>query len=153
MTVGSAPTLAAADLYEADAVAWAEMQAEALRRAAATASSLPLDFEHLAQEVEELADRRRDALESALMRIIEHLLKLEHSPADYPRRQWLASIAEHRVRAQSLIESSDRLRQQLLSILPRAWRNARKLAAEGDRVNHLLSQVSGKRLTYAALIA
>jgi hypothetical protein len=35
------------------------------------------------------------------------------------------------VRAQSLIESSDRLRQQLPSILPRVWRNARKLAAKG----------------------
>jgi hypothetical protein len=103
--------MAAADLYEADAVAWAEMQAEALRRAAAAGSNLSLDFKHLAQEVEELADRRRDALESALMRIVEHLLKFEHSPADYPRRQWLLSIAEHRVRAQSLLESSDRLRQ------------------------------------------
>jgi hypothetical protein len=49
--------MAAADLYEADAVAWAEMQAEALRRAAAAGSNLPLDFEHLAQEVEELALR------------------------------------------------------------------------------------------------
>jgi hypothetical protein len=60
-----------------------------------------------------------------------HLLKLEHSPADYPRRQWLLSIAEHRMRTQSLIESSDRLRQQLSSVLPRARRNARKLAAKG----------------------
>jgi hypothetical protein len=123
--------MAAADLYEADAVAWAEMQAEALRRAADAGSNLPLDFEQLAQDVEELADRRRDALEAALMRIVEHLLKLEHSPVDHPRRPWLISIAEHRVRALSLIESSDRLRQQLPSILPRAWRNARKLAAKG----------------------
>jgi hypothetical protein len=59
--------MAAADLYEADAVAWPEMQAEALRRAAAAGSNLPLDFEHLAQEVEELANRRRDALVAALI--------------------------------------------------------------------------------------
>jgi hypothetical protein len=69
------------------------MQAEALRRAADAGLNLPLDFEQLAQEVEELADRRRDALEVALMRVIEHLLKLEHSPADYRPRQWLLSIA------------------------------------------------------------
>jgi hypothetical protein len=30
-----------------------------------------------------------------------------------------------------MLESSDRLRQQLPIMLPRAWRNARKLAAKG----------------------
>jgi hypothetical protein len=119
------------DLYETDPVAWAERQAAALRRAAAAGSDLPIDFEHLAEEVEELADRRRDALEAALTRTVEHLLKLEHSPAVAPRRQWLLSVAEHRVRAQTLLEDSGRLRQQLPDLLPRVWRNARKLAAKG----------------------
>lgn len=123
--------MAEADLYETDPVAWAEDQAAALRQAAAAGSNLPIDFEHLAEEVEELADRRRDALEAALTRTIEHLLKLEHSPATAPRRQWPLSVAEHRVRAQTLIEDSGRLRQQLPDLLPRAWRNARKLAVKG----------------------
>ncbi len=129
--------MAASDLYEADPVAWAETQALALRRAEAGGSSLPLDIKHLAQAVQELADRRRDALEAALMRVAEHQLKLEHSPADYPRRHWLLGIAEHRVRAQTLLESSDRLRQQLPSILPRAWRNARKLASKGLAIDSI----------------
>ena len=54
--------MAEVDRYETDPVAWAEHQAAALRRAAAAGSNLPIDFEHLAEEVEELADRRRDAL-------------------------------------------------------------------------------------------
>jgi hypothetical protein len=40
-------------------------------------------------------------------------------------------VAEHRVRAQTLLEDSGRLRQQLPDLLPRVWRNARKLAAKG----------------------
>lgn len=127
--------MAEADLYETDPVAWAEGQAAALRHAAAAGSDLPIDFEHLAEEVEELADRRRDALEAALTRTIEHLLKLEHSPATAPRRQWLLSVAEHRVRAQTLTEDSGRLRQQLPGLLPRAWRNARKLAVRGMAID------------------
>src|SRR3954451_20864797 len=96
--------MAEADLYETDPVAWAEGQGAALRPAAAAASDLPIDFEHLAEEVEEFADRRRDALEAALTRTIEQLLKLEHSPATAPGQQWLLSVAEHRVRAQTLTE-------------------------------------------------
>ena len=107
-----------------------------MRHAAAAGSDLPIDFEHLAEEVEELADRRRDALsEAALTRTIEHLLKLELSPAAAPRRQWLLSVAEHRVRAQTLTEDSGRLRQQLPGLLPRAWRNARKLAVKGMAID------------------
>src|SRR3954465_1612983 len=85
---------AEADLYETDPVAWAEGQAAALRHAAAAGSDLPIDFQHPAGGGEELADRRRDALEAALTRTIEHLLKLDHSPATAPRRQWLLSVAE-----------------------------------------------------------
>jgi hypothetical protein len=44
----------------------------------------PLDLVHLAEEVEDLGSEQRWAVESQLERIIEHLLKLEHSPSGSP---------------------------------------------------------------------
>jgi glycosyltransferase involved in cell wall biosynthesis len=50
------------DLYEADIAAWAEQQADALRRRAAN----EIDWENVAEEIESLArsDRRESAIAS-----------------------------------------------------------------------------------------
>jgi hypothetical protein len=83
-------------LYEADFYAWAVDQAGALRQLQAMRPSLPLDFEHLIEEVEDLGDSRLRAARSQLVRLLQHLLKLEHSPADRPRRQRLNSVDDAR---------------------------------------------------------
>jgi sugar (pentulose or hexulose) kinase len=64
----------AADLYGRDFVRWAEAQAAALRAAARAGAILPLDWEHLAEEVEDLAQSQRRELRSRLGTILEHLL-------------------------------------------------------------------------------
>jgi hypothetical protein len=83
-------------LYEEDYYAWTKAQAEALRRLAAERWNGPLDLEHLAEEVEDLGSSQRFAVESQIERILEHLLKLEYSPAAGPRRGWLISILNAR---------------------------------------------------------
>jgi hypothetical protein len=80
------------DLYRQDFYLWAKAQAAALRELAGQHWNGPLDLEHLAEEVEDLADERQAAVLSQLERIIEHLLKLEHSPSEGPRRQWMISV-------------------------------------------------------------
>jgi hypothetical protein len=82
----------AADLYQEDFYAWTRDQAAALRRLAAERWNGPLDLEHLAEEVEDLGSEQRWAVENHLERLIEHLLKLEHSPSAPPRRKWLISV-------------------------------------------------------------
>jgi len=42
-------------LYEQDFFAWTQLQARELRRFGRTRPNLPLDFEHLAEEVADLA--------------------------------------------------------------------------------------------------
>jgi hypothetical protein len=64
---------------------WAEAQAEGLRRAAEAGSNLPLDWYNLAEEIESLGRSQRRELRSRLATIIEHLLKLQFSPAMEPR--------------------------------------------------------------------
>jgi Domain of unknown function DUF29 len=79
-------------LYEDDFYAWTREQAKALRRLADERWNGPLDLLHLAEEVEDLGSEQQWAVESQLERVIEHLLKLEHSPSPGPRRQWMISI-------------------------------------------------------------
>jgi hypothetical protein len=86
----------AARLYEDDFFAWTQSQARELRRFARTRPNVPLDIDHIAVEIADLGTERRDALRSWTARILEHLLLLEHSPAEPPRRGWIDEIVDFR---------------------------------------------------------
>ena len=80
--------------YDEDFYAWTQYQAEVLR-------SMPcddnrFDRDHVAEEIEDLGKSERHAVESQIIRVLEHFLKLAHSPADRPRYGWMSSIAEAR---------------------------------------------------------
>ncbi len=76
------------ELYDTDYYAWALSQADELRRLAETRPNTAIDFEHLIEEIEGLAGGSLNAVLSQLERLLVHLLKLEYSPAAYPRRLW-----------------------------------------------------------------
>ena len=98
----------AAKLYDEDFYLWTRDQAAALRRLAAERWNGPLDLEHLAEEVEDLGKSQRHAVESLLERVLEHLLKLEHSPAADPRRGWLVSVLHARAHLGRLLTAAIR---------------------------------------------
>jgi hypothetical protein len=81
-----------AELYDRDHYAWALSQAGELRQLAETRPNLPIDFEHLIDEVEGLAMSDLNTVLSQLERLVHHLLKLEHSPSPRPRRGWLNTV-------------------------------------------------------------
>ena len=83
-------------LYEDDFFAWTQQQAKELRRFARTRPNVPLDLKHISEEIADLGTERRDSLRSWTGRIIEHLLLLEHSPAEGPRRGWIGEIVTFR---------------------------------------------------------
>jgi Domain of unknown function DUF29 len=83
-------------LYETDYYAWTKEQAAALRGMAEARLNSTLDLENLAEEVESLGRSDLATVRSQLRRIIEHLLKLEHSPAAEPRFGWRESAIEAR---------------------------------------------------------
>jgi len=72
-------------LYDTDTAAWSEQQAAALRAAARGGSNQPLDWENLAEEIEDLAKSLRRRLRSQVARIIQRQVKLEYSPIIDPR--------------------------------------------------------------------
>ena len=109
-----------ADLYERDFVAWTEEQAARIRAAAATHGNLAIDWENVAEEIESLGRSDARELQSRLTTIIEHLLKLQHSPAEEPRAGWMATVVRARAEAENFIEESPSLRARLGVLLPRA---------------------------------
>jgi Domain of unknown function DUF29 len=107
-------------LYEADFAAWAEAQAQALR-----ASRLDeLDLEHLAEEIADLSNRERDAVESHLETLVMHLLKWRYQP-DRRSRSWEATIKVARRNAAKLLRRSPSLRRELPASLDEVYPNAR----------------------------
>jgi hypothetical protein len=128
------------DLYEHDFVAWTRKQAEALRREANRRANAELDYEHLAEEVEDLGKSERDAVRSQVRRILEHFLKLEFSPAESPRNGWKASIVDARAAIADKI--TETLRRDLREVLPGQYRSAMHKAAldltgEGELTDRL----------------
>ncbi len=117
-------------LYDTDWYAWTLEQAAALRRMAETRVNSELDLGNLAEEVESLGRSQESALVSALTHVIEHLLKLEHSPAPAPRNKWMLSVVEQRGRAVYALEDSGTLARKVPDLLPKAWKQGHRLAAK-----------------------
>lgn len=100
-------------LYDKDFLAWSKQQAEALRAARHDGSNESLDWENLAEEIEDLGISVRRELQSQIRRIVRHLLKLQNSPAKEPRRGWEESIVDARAEVEDLLETSPSLRTGL----------------------------------------
>ena len=132
----------AAQLYEQDFVRWAEEQSRALRDAAKLGTNLPLDWENLAEEIDDLGRSVRRELRSRISTIIEHLLKLDHSPAIRPRRGWMDTIDRERSDIDRLLEENPSLRSDVARVIleeaPRVTRlTARILLRHRERTNAL----------------
>jgi hypothetical protein len=117
----------AARLYDTDFHAWAEEQAARLR----ARQFDTLDLDNLIEEVEGLAGAKLSAVLNSARVVMEHLLKLQHSPATEPRNKWRASVREHRRRVQT--DLTPRIEQILAKELPRFYVMARDDAAAGMR--------------------
>jgi hypothetical protein len=117
-------TAPARQLYEDDFFAWTRSQARGLRRFARTRPNAPLDLERIAAEIAGLGTERRDALRSWTARIIEHLLLLEHSPAEPPRRGWIDEIVNSRSEIERRL--SPTLARDLKRRLPLLYAEARR---------------------------
>ncbi len=115
--------------YEEDFFAWTQDQGRRLRDAAALRVNAPIDWENVAEEIESMGRSELSAVESALMRILEHLLKLEFSPAADPRAGWEDSVVEHRLRIEKDLMDSPSLSGKL--DFTWAYRAGRIKAAQG----------------------
>ena len=117
-------------LYDADFALWSKHQADALRAARSGGSNQQLDWEHLAEEIEDLGKSQRSALRSQIRRVIRHLAKLEHSPASGPRGGWIETIGDARSEIEDLLETSPSLETELGREIANQTPRAIKLAIQ-----------------------
>ena len=117
------------DLYQRDLYAWSRAQADLLR----TGRFAELDLEHLTLEIEDVGGALQRAVHNRIRGIVEHLLKLEHSPATEPRTGWRATVRGQRVRLRDLLTPT--LRREMESELAELYGDARGLA-EGTLRDH-----------------
>jgi Domain of unknown function DUF29 len=105
-------------LYDDEFYAWTRQQAALLRARRFNA----LDLDHLIEAILELGDVQREAVLRNARVVLEHLLKLAHSPATEPRNG--ATVREHRARLE--LQITPRLRQALQDELERVYAIARR---------------------------
>jgi hypothetical protein len=123
-------------LYQTDYYAWTKQQAAALRALAVARANTTLDLENLAEEVESLGTSQLSGVKSQMRRVIEHLLKLDHSPGAEPRAEWRRTILEARDEiADDLTAALRRDAEAALDLLYEQSRRRAKLAlnAHGER--------------------
>ena len=114
-------------LYEQDFYAWSKAQADLLRAKRYS----DLDLEHLIVEVDDLGESLKRSVRSRLRTIMEHLLNLEHSPAQAPRGGWYDTILTQR--SDLLDELTPSLRREVEPALPTLYDKARQNVATSLR--------------------
>jgi hypothetical protein len=115
------------ELYEEDFYVWTQRQAELLRARRYD----ELDLEHLIEEVEDLGSAAKKSVRSRARTILEHLLKLQHSPAVDPRPGWRDTVRTQR--DDLLDDLTPTLRRELDEELEELYARARQRASDSMR--------------------
>ncbi|HEY0833795.1 MAG TPA: DUF29 domain-containing protein [Azospirillum sp.] len=121
--------------YDEDFYAWTQEQARLLREAARERVNTPIDWQNIAEELDIMGGQVKDAIWSHLATVIEHLLKLEHSPDPYPRRKWRISVQKARRHLESKLEDHPSLKGWPATVLPKAWLDGCADAIQDDSVD------------------
>jgi len=113
--------------YEADFYAWTQDQAKRLR----TSRPNSIDWEHLAEEVEDLGKAGLRTVLSQLRNLLAHMLMVAYSPDEEPVRHWKSEMVGFQ--ADAIDAYAESMRQIIEPEMQKVWRRAKKQA-----MSHLL---------------
>jgi hypothetical protein len=117
-------------LYEKDFDLWLEQTINQLK----SQQFEQLDIEHLIEELTDLGKSNKRSLESNLIILIAHLLKIQQDAPEIMKGSWLDSISEHRQRILYDLEEIPSLKSHLETAIAKVYPSSRKLAIkEGKR--------------------
>jgi Domain of unknown function DUF29 len=144
-------------LHDTDFLAWTRLQADALRAAPEAGTDLPIDWRLVAEEIEDLGRQARFELKNRLAAVIEHLLKLQHSPATRAHAGWRSTVRRSRDEIARLLEGNRTLRQTVPAIIGKvAPRTARRVASDlherGEIDSALMTKLQGGGFTEAEVL-
>jgi hypothetical protein len=116
--------------YDADVYAWSQRQGALLRRLAAgeRVNDADLDWPNIAEEIETVKRSERGAVASHIANIIEHLIKLQASPAIEPRAGWEATVIRARGDVERLLRESLNIRRLVEAMIEQELPTARRVA-------------------------
>jgi len=110
------------ELYDRDALAWSEYQADLLRRVARGQRVNGVDWEHVVEEIEDVGLSELNAVQSHLRHMLVHLLKVHGWPGHASVRHWREEIAAFQAEAAQRFTPSMRQRIDLDLLYARALR-------------------------------
>jgi hypothetical protein len=117
------------ELYERDFFEWIQHNVELLRRGCVEQA----DLEHIAEEMEGLANRDQREISSRLVVLVMHLLKWKYQPEKRYTRSgkssWLSTIVEQRGRLEKVLQASPSLTRYAASTLVEDYPRAAKRAS------------------------
>ncbi len=112
------------NLYERDYYAWLQEQVRALRERRIE----DVDWENVAEEIDDLGKSERRGISNHLATVLEHLLKLQYAQGlfrHYNVRGWSISVRSARRQLHKLLNESPSLRARLEELLADAYDDAR----------------------------
>ncbi|ACK69804.1 protein of unknown function DUF29 [Gloeothece citriformis PCC 7424] len=112
-------------LYDADYNLWLE---ETVKQLQAKNYEM-IDWENLIDEVATLGRSEKRALESLLIRLFEHLLKVVYweSQREYNLDHWNGEIQTFRTQILKLLKTSPSLKPYLIEVFDECYQDARKI--------------------------
>jgi hypothetical protein len=119
-------------LYEQDFQVWLTTTISHLQKR----EFADLDTDNLIEELTELGKSEKRALESNLMVLLAHLLKLkvQHDAPPSMRDSWYRSIIEHRQRIQKKLRDTPSLKSYLETAIQEAYLDARQVAIKEGKL-------------------
>ena len=105
--------------YSNDVLAWSERQGDLLRRRAAgdLVNDSELDWPNIAEEIQSLGQSERYRIRNHIFAVIEHLIKLQASPATEPRNGWKTSVRNARRGIERCLKTSPSLRREIAGMI------------------------------------
>ncbi len=119
-------------LYDQDFQGWLKQTIRQLQKR----EFAELDIDNLIEELKELGKSEKRTLESNLMILLAHLLKLkvQHDAPVSMKDSWYRSIIEHRQRIQKNLRDTPSLKSYLDTAMEEAYPDARKVAIKEGKL-------------------
>ena len=119
-------------LYDRDFNLWISQQVALLKAGEVNA----IDLENLAEEIDSMGKRDKRALASFLLRLLEHLLKINywHSEKERNYKGWKKEVRNFRLEIQAILNDSPSLKNYLPEIFGKKWNDALKNVSDDFKV-------------------
>ncbi len=138
--------------YDTDISIWSERQGELLRRRATgeLVNEAELDWRNIAEEIEALGKSDRRELRNRIATLLDHLIRLQASPATSPRAGWRKTVREQRRGIQTLLKESPSLGPGVPVIIGEELSGAREEALASLADNNEQPRVDVASLDFTA---